>query len=446
MYGVSWDGPITYSFPLSASDYNYTYETQKDFAAATVEQQNAALFAIEQSAGNAADDGFSVEGFTAVDISLGSAATAHLRFAQSDAPATAYAYMPGQYDQAGDMWFGRNYDYTNAQPGNYAWHTILHEIGHALGLKHGHEVQNGVEALPAAYDSVEYSVMTYRSFVGGTAGAYSYATYGAPQTYMMYDIAALQSMYGADFTTNADDTVYKWTPTNGDTLVNGEVGIDAGGNMIFATIWDGGGNDVYDLSAYSADLKIDLAPGAASTFGANQLSYLGRGNYASGSIYNAMLFEGDLRSLIEGAVGGSGSDEISGNQAANVLAGQAGDDTLRGLLGRDKLLGGEGDDRLFGGRGIDKLIGGWGDDFLTGGGRKDIFRFAAGDGHDTITDFQDGLDRIALDGVGNIDRDNILSRAEQSGDDVVITLDRSTSVTLLDMDLSMLSVDDFRFL
>ena len=40
---------------------------------------------------------------------------------------------------------------------------ILHETGHALGLKHGHEFP---PAISSDRDSVEYTVMTYRSYPG----------------------------------------------------------------------------------------------------------------------------------------------------------------------------------------------------------------------------------------------------------------------------------------
>ncbi len=169
-----------------------------------------------------------------------------MRLAQSTAAnPTAYAYMPGLYRQAGDVWFGTNYNYTNPVAGKYAWHTLMHEIGHALGLKHGHET-DGAGALPTDRDSIEYSIMTYRSYVGAGTGGYSYEGWGAPQTFMMADIAALQEMYGADYTTNSGNTVYAWTPSSGNTLVNGQVAIAPGGNRIFATIWDGGGKDTYD--------------------------------------------------------------------------------------------------------------------------------------------------------------------------------------------------------
>ncbi len=74
-------------------------------------------------------------------------------------------------------------------------------------------------------------------------------------------------------------------------LPNGGVGIDAGGNRIFATIWDGGGTDTYDLSAYSTDLTLNLQPGESSYFSAVQIANLGNGHFARGNIFNALLFE-----------------------------------------------------------------------------------------------------------------------------------------------------------
>ncbi len=357
----AWGGrSVTYAFPTLTSDYSSTVETSNNFATISTAQKNAALFAMEKSFGSAANDGFSVEGFTNLDFSAGSGSSSTLRFAQSDAPETAYAYYPGTWEKAGDIWFGTGYagtanDYRTAEAGNYAWHTLIHELGHALGLKHGHETDTFGKT-PAQYDSVEYTVMTYNGFIGDTATGYRYEKFGAPQTFMMADIAALQHMYGADYTTNSGNTVYKWTPTSGNTFVDGKVAIDPGGNRIFATIWDGGGRDAFDLTAYKTALQIDLRPGRYSKFNADQLSFLGGGpndGFARGNIFNALLHQGNTASLIEDVKGGSGHDKITGNQVANLLYGNGGNDTLNGDAGNDTLVGGIGADRLIGGTGID---------------------------------------------------------------------------------------------
>ena len=73
-------------------------------------------------------------------------------------------------------------------------------------------------AIPADHDALEYTVMTYRSYIGGPITGYTNEQWGYPQTFMMSDIAALQTMYGADYTYHSGNTVYSWTPGSGITL------------------------------------------------------------------------------------------------------------------------------------------------------------------------------------------------------------------------------------
>ncbi len=100
----------------------------------------------------------------------------------------------------GDVWFGTAYNYSLAALGNYYFTTALHELGHAFGLKHSQET-GGVAnvAVPAAHDDFEYTVMSYRSYVGGPLTGYTNEAYGYPQTYMANDILALQTLYGANY-------------------------------------------------------------------------------------------------------------------------------------------------------------------------------------------------------------------------------------------------------
>ncbi|MBD0866339.1 MAG: hypothetical protein GDA36_12510, partial [Rhodobacteraceae bacterium] len=104
--------------------------------------------------------------------------------------------------------------------------------------------------------------------------------------------------------------------------------------------------------------------------------------------------------LLPRAIGGDAAgDTLTGIEH---LIGSAHGDTLIGDAGSNTLTGGEGNDTLIGGAGADTLNGGAGADTLTGGAGADVFVFAAFDfvfaafDGDSITDFQDGVDRIDL--------------------------------------------------
>ncbi|HKU06828.1 MAG TPA: M10 family metallopeptidase, partial [Bradyrhizobium sp.] len=275
--GVEWGvSTLTFSFPASASYYEYTSEPGNNFKAFTTVQQAAIRDVLAEYA--------SVANVTFTEIAETSTQHADLRYGESDAPTTAWAYYPNTLAQGGDAWFNNsNHYYDSPKAGNYAYLTMLHETGHALGLKHAHEVKSAFGAMPVDHDSLEYTVMSYRSYVGGPATGYTLAADSYPQTLMMYDIAALQEMYGANLATNGGDTVYRWSATTGEMFING-VGQGApAGNKVFMTVWDGGGHDTYDFSNYTTNLSVNLQPGAWSTASAAQLANLGGGHIAAGN-------------------------------------------------------------------------------------------------------------------------------------------------------------------
>lgn len=346
--GTKWSGTISYSFPNSSSTYANPYSggdgepTKSGFSAAPTQMQAAINYAVAL-----------IQSYTNASITYNGTGSADIMVAQSPAAnPTSYAYYPGNYAAGGDVWFGTQYDYTQAQLGNYYFTTALHELGHAFGLKHSQETTGGVAgvAVPSAHDDSEYTVMSYRSYVGGPLTGYTNEAYGYPQTYMANDILALQTLYGANYNTQSGNTVYTWSPTTGQEFVNGVGQLAPGGgvggsaNRIYDTIWDGNGVDTYDLSNYTTNLTINLNPGASSVFSTTQLAYLGNGHYASGNVYNAYLYNGDARSYIDNATGGSGNDTIIGNAIANVLNGGAGNDTITGGGGNDTIDGGTGTD------------------------------------------------------------------------------------------------------
>lgn len=362
----AWGGTITYAFPASFADYGnyptspFPYE-QSSFQPVPASVRTAATFALEGL--NRASAGFSLEGFTNAAVVAGAASTSTIRYGLTALNVNgydAYASGPSNSPRAGDVWLKAS-SHQNAVAGNKAWFDVIHETGHALGLKHPNEDAYGTPVMNPATDAMEYTIMSYKAYPGAPA-SFGNEVWGYAQTFMRSDIAALQKMYGADFNANSGDTTYRWSPSSGATIVNNEVAISPGANKIFLTIWDGNGIDTYDLRAYTSNLTLDLRPGEWSSFGTSQNAILGPGRVAQGTIYNSYLYNNDLRSLIENAIGGSGSDEIIGNQVGNTLQGLNGNDTLIGESGADALYGGNGNDLLNGGAGADRIDGGAGVD------------------------------------------------------------------------------------
>lgn len=406
LHGDVWaTKTLSYSFPASRSVYgkNYDDAAADRFSPLTPAQRTAAARAIDEDAPGlpAVAGAFTVEGFTNLDFRLSASSNAEIRLGNTivrSAP-TAFAYYPGVESEAGDAWFGG----AGRRPvvGNYDHLAIIHELGHSLGLKHPRSVEYFPyrPAMKPEWDGLEFTVMSYASKTGVRARSYTNESGGYPQTWMMLDIAALQAAYGADYTANAGNTVYRWTPESGRTTINGVTAIAPGTNRILLTIWDGGGIDTYDLSAYRTDLLINLEPGKFSRLSTAQSAILDRddGARARGNVFNALLHRDDERALIENAFGGSGDDKITGNAAANRLSGGAGDDSLVGGLGHDQLNGGDGNDELSGGAGDDLLSGGAGADLLRGESGAD--RLVGGAGVDRLFGGTEG--DVLLGGEGD---------------------------------------------
>lgn len=354
IHARAWsDDGIRYSYEIEASDFEYddisdaiisTDLLLENVQRVTTSQIDAIQFALDSSSGLASQHGFSVEGFT--DLRVNKDANTgnwpHIRVAESTTnysvrePLPAQAFVtdfPGgditgsSLSDDGDVWFTVDI-YRDPVAGNKAWYTHLHELGHALGLRHPHaelpDREHQFGPLASKFGTHEFTAMAYSQ-----TGATDY-----PQTYMMLDIAALQHIYGADFdspqSSNPGNTTYSWEPTSGRTYVDGVVAIEPDTQVIFATIWDAGGIDTYDLSAYRSDLRIWLEPGAANTFASEQLAQVATDQNATGNIFNALQYNDDERSLIENVIGGTGDDVIVGNRASNAITGGAGSDLIIG--------------------------------------------------------------------------------------------------------------------
>jgi serralysin len=232
----------------------------------------------------------------------------------------AYAYYPGSTAAnayPGDVWLNTssgNVSTTSLPIGSYSYSTIAHELGHAVGLSHpgkynaapGVSITYGANA-QFTQDSEQYSLMSYFDEVN-TGATFGSGSSTECETLMLFDILALQNIYGANTATRAGDTVYGFGAT---------AGISAAYNFQTNTsaavcIWDGAGTDTLNLSGYSQAQVINLNPGTFSNVG---------GLTANVSIaYNC---------TIENATGGSGADRfhLSVDNVNNLIIGGTGTDT-----------------------------------------------------------------------------------------------------------------------
>lgn len=351
---------ISYFFPQDVGNYSAVtgYPSPDEianFQPVTAVQKTAVLTAFALVT--------SYTGLEFFEASSGLASAATLRVSQYPGTGSESRFPPnqGKYSasdsrDAGDTFLGGNGKPPADFFGTDHFNTIMHELGHSFGLKHGHDGSyNGM--LSADRNDNEFSVMTYASYLGSPTGTASEARPGsAPQSYMMYDIAALQALYGANFSKVDTTSVYKWDAVTGRQSINDMpapwTGVTST-NKIFSTVWTQGATTTYDLSNFSGNQVDSLKPGEWLTFSVAQLADLnedadaGTPQFrAKGNIYNALLYNGDERSLVSNVITGSGNDTVTGNTADNKISTGAGNDTIDGGGGHDTVSAGTGADTI----------------------------------------------------------------------------------------------------
>lgn len=266
-----------------------------------------------------------------------------VRFAFSSATSLGnswgYAWQPDStWPSAGDIWINSKYaTQINWAIGSYNFESLIHELGHALGLKHPFD---DTPTLPASTDNGLYTVMSYTNvpqdlFVKvtkSTSGQYSYSSFNVyPETPMLLDVQAMQYLYGANNSHNEGDNVYTFDPAV----------------PFFKTIWDGAGNDTISVANFQKACTIDLNPGHFSkiTIESDSTARINWKNPPPIATYdgtNALAIA--FNCTIENAMGGAGGDQLIGNAVNNQLFGGAGNDRFDGGMGDDLLDGGDGMD------------------------------------------------------------------------------------------------------
>ncbi len=316
------------------------------------------------------------------------------QFEQGAIPREAYPHtvLPNRKGLGGDVWFVNNdeeHSVPNAAHGNAGRLTIIHELGHAMGLQHPGNYNVGDSHLSYDFpeDSQSHSVMSYRGERIDYADHDGFRI-SAPQ---LDDITAYQSKYGVNYATRKDDTTYGFNSNTDRDFLS----VNTKDDKMLAAIWDGGGNDTLDFSGYVQDQKISLKEGTFSDVGGLK----GNVSIAYGT-------------TIENAIGGSGNDWLIGNAANNEL---------RGGDGNDVLYGAEGADRLWGGKGNDTFVYG-------------KINESSAAAPDRIEDFVSGQDKVDVSGIRAQLGDKPLqfvSRFSGASGEAIVAYDRLLNLSTL---------------
>jgi Ca2+-binding RTX toxin-like protein len=382
--GDKWGGitgtgvTLTYSFPWTSSG-TATFSGHNGIGNySSLNEQNASfhygLSTTQQAtARNALQSWANVANIVFSEVADTSSNVGDIRFAWTSAPyltstnvqAWGWASYPDSYwPSAGDVWISTlsagatNLDWS---VGSYNFAALIHELGHALGLKHPFE---GTPVLPSSLDNKLYTIMSYTAAphniypsAGYVNGIYSWISYYVtPETPMVLDIAAIQYLYGANSSYHTGNDTYTFDNTK----------------PFFKTLWDAGGTDTISASNFTLSCVIDLTPGNYSSLKYPPPSATGGVTPTYDGTNNLGIAYG---CIIENAIGGSGNDTLIGNGSNNSLDGGGGNDTL---------IGGAGNDTLIGGVGTDKIVM---------GGIVSQYQFSQNSGNTVVTS-QEGMDTL----------------------------------------------------
>jgi hypothetical protein len=251
--------------------------------------------------------------------------------------------------------------HTLAAKGGHPLSTVVHELGHIIGIGHGGPYNADINLQVQQFSEYDTMLWTLMSYIRPeTTGAKFFSSYpvkgtswgqteeargedvflfnNEPLTPMMLDILAVQRLYGVatsgpltggGHTFGFNSNIAGYIGRFYDFKIN---------KNAIVTLWENGRNNTLDLSDFSQDAIVDLTPGTFSSVG--------------GHVNNLAIA---FNTIIEKAIGGKGNDTIRASNVGSTLEGRGGSDLLFGGTGDDTIRGGAQPDTIDPGDGLNTL-------------------------------------------------------------------------------------------